>query len=418
MNDSTTSHETRPRELLAALGVEPGALSGVRVIEAGQLIAGPFAGQLMADLGAEVIKIEDPQRGDPMRSWGRELPEGHSLWWAVVARNKHSVTLNLRDPEGQRIAHQLIDTADVLIENFRPGTLERWGLGYDILSASNPGLVVARVSGFGQSGPYSSRAGYGAIGEAMGGLRYITGDPSTPPSRTGISIGDSLAAIFATIGTLAALLERGRSGLGQLVDSSIYEAVLALSESLVSEFDVSGYIRERSGSILPNVAPSNVYKAKDGIWLLIAANQDSVFERLCVAMRRPDLSVDERYVSHVARGRHQAELDDLIAAWAAHYDSIELEKTLSDHGVPTGRIYRAPEMLADPHFQQRESIVRIEHPSLGPIAMQNVAPRLSRTPGRVRTVGPALGEHTDIVLRDILGYDAERVQSLRDSGIV
>ncbi|MER2138125.1 MAG: CoA transferase, partial [Arthrobacter sp.] len=272
-----------------------GPLAGIRVVEMGQLLAGPFCGQLLGDLGADIIKIEDPERGDPMRQWGRQLPQGVSLWFSVVGRNKRSVTLNLREKEGQNLARQLIADADVVIENFRPGTMERWGLGFEELRRENPGLVMVRVSGFGQDGPYSQRAGYGATGEAMGGLRYVVGDPSTPPSRVGISIGDTLAAMFATIGALAALQERSSSGQGQMVDSAIYEAVLGVMESLVPEWQVTGYQRERTGAVLPNVAPSNVYPTRDGQWVLIAANQDTVFSRLAKAMGAPDLAVDPRY---------------------------------------------------------------------------------------------------------------------------
>lgn len=292
-----------------------GPLAGLRLIEMGTLLAGPFCGQLMGDFGAEVIKVEPPNQGDPMRVWGREKAHGKSLWWPVIARNKKSVTLNLRELEGQEIARELIKSADFLLENFRPGTMERWGLGYDELRKINPGLIMIRVSGFGQTGPYSVRAGFGAVGEAMGGLRYVCGDPSTPPSRMGISIGDSLAATFACVGALAALHHKQQTGEGQVVDSAIYEAVLNMMESLITEYDKAGYIRERTGAILPNVAPSNVYPTRDGKFILIAANQDTVFRRLTEAMGRPDLATDERYATHTARGAVQQELDDLIAEW-------------------------------------------------------------------------------------------------------
>lgn len=393
-----------------------GPLAGVRVVEMGQLLAGPFCGQLLGDLGADVVKIEDPARGDPLRQWGRQLPEGQSLWWSVVGRNKRSVTLNLRDPEGQALARQLIDGADVLVENFRPGTLERWGLGFADLQERNPGLVMVRVSGFGQDGPYAQRAGYGAIGEAMGGLRYVVGDPSTPPSRVGISIGDTLAALFAAIGALAALQERQASGRGQIVDSAIYEAVLGVMESLVPEWQVSGYQRERTGAVLPNVAPSNVYPTKDGQWLLIAANQDTVFARLAKAMDEPGLADDPRYATHGARGERQAELDDRIAGFTSALDAETLEALLAGHGVPSGRIFRPADMFTDPQFQARESITEVDHPVLGPVAMQNVFPRLSRTRGTVRWPGPALGEHTADVLAGI-GVDPDSLAQLRARGV-
>jgi crotonobetainyl-CoA:carnitine CoA-transferase CaiB-like acyl-CoA transferase len=394
-----------------------GPLAGIRVVEMGQLLAGPFCGQLLADLGADVIKLEDPGRGDPMRQWGRQRPEGQSLWWAVVARNKRSVTVNLREPAGQDLARSLIATADVVVENFRPGTMERWGLDYPALSGVNPGLVMVRVSGFGQDGPYAGRPGYGAIGEAMGGLRYVVGDPSTPPSRVGISIGDTLAAMFATIGALAALQDRARTGKGQVVDSAIYESVLAIMESLVPEWQVTGYQRERTGAILPNVAPSNVYPTQDGKWILIAANQDTVFARLADAMGRPELAGDERYASHGARGEHQAELDDLIAEFTVTRDADDLETLLIDHAVPVGKIFRPVEMLADPQYRARRSIIQVDHPTLGQVAMQNVFPRMSRTPGSIRWPGPELGAHTTEVLSE-LGIDAAEVADLRAKGLV
>jgi succinyl-CoA---D-citramalate CoA-transferase len=384
----------------------------------GQLLAGPFCGQLLADFGAEVIKLEDPARGDPMRQWGREKPHGLSLWWPVIARNKKSVTLNLRHPEGQSLARRLLGTADVLVENFRPGTLERWGLGYDTLAERNPGLVLVRVTGFGQDGPYAPRAGYGSIGEAMGGLRYVTGDPSTPPSRSGISIGDSLAGTFAALGALLALHARARTGRGQVVDSAIYEAVLAMTESLVTENQVAGYTRERTGAILPNVAPSNVYPTADGQLVLVAANQDTVFRRLAAAMARPELADDPRYASHSARGEHQVELDGLIAGWTATLDAGRLLAALEEAGVPAGRIYRATDMLADPHYLARQAIVRLADPELGEIAMQNVAPRLSATPGRVAWPGPALGRHNREVYQGLLGLPEEEVERLADQAVI
>ncbi len=379
----------------------------------GVLLAGPFCGQLLGDMGAEVIKIEQPGAGDPMRQWGREKPHGKSLWFPVVARNKKSITLDMRKPEGQELVRELVAKTDILVENFRPNTLERWNLGWEELSRINPGLILVRVTGFGQTGPYSSQAGFGAVGEAMGGLRYVVGDPSTPPSRMGISIGDSLAATHAALGALAALHYREASGRGQVVDSAIYEAVLSMMESLVPEYQITGYIRERTGAILPNVAPSNVYPTGDGRMILIAANQDSVFQRLAGAMGRPELAEDPRYATHSARGENQQELDDLIAEWTSCRDAQSLRELLIEDGVPVGWIYRAPEMLDDPHFKEREAIVRVEHPEFGELAMQNVAPKLSETPGRVRWPGPELGQHNDEVYGDLLGLSAERIAELR-----
>ncbi len=395
-----------------------GPLTDLRVIEMGQLLAGPFCGQLLADFGAEVIKIEAPGVGDPMRQWGREKPHGKSLWWPVVARNKKSVTLNLRTEEGQQIVRDLVKDADILIENFRPGTMERWNLGYEALSEINPGLVMVRVTGFGQTGPYSARAGYGAIGEAMGGLRYVVGDPSTQPSRMGISIGDELAAVHACMGAMFAIHARHRTGKGQVVDSAIYEAVLNMMESLVTEYDVAGYVRERTGAILPNVSPSNVFDTADGKLLLIAANQDTVFKRLAEAMGRPELAEDERYATHGARGKYQAELDALINDWTRTIPLDALEEKMNDHGVPCGLIYKAEDMMQDEHFKAREALVKVEHPDFGPITMQNVAPRLSDTPGAVRHVGPELGEHNSYVFSELLGLSDDRQAALREAGII
>ena len=394
------------------------ALDGLRVVETGVLLAGPFCGQLLGDFGAEVIKVEQPGVGDPMREWGRERSGGLSLWWPVLARNKKSITLNLREPRGQDLVRRLVASSDILLENFRPGTLERWGLGYEELSAINPRLILVRVTGFGQTGPYAARPGYGSVGEAMGGLRYVVGNPDSPPSRMGISIGDTLAATFACVGTLAALHARERTGRGQVVDSAIYEAVLGVMESLIPEYAATGYVRERTGAIIPNVAPSNVYPTADGQMVIIAANQDTVFARLAEAMGRPDMATDERYATHMARGARQTELDDMIADWSAGLDAAELNEILLHHGVPTGEIYRAPDMLRDPHFAAREAIVRLTHPELGELPMQNVVPKLSDTPGRVRWPGPDLGAHNEEILGGLLGLDTAELADLATAGIV
>ncbi|WP_432050543.1 CaiB/BaiF CoA transferase family protein [Verrucosispora sp. NA02020] len=368
------------------------ALDGVRVVELGQLIAGPFCGQLMADFGADVVKVEQPDQGDPMRHWGHSK-NGRSLSWSVIARGKRSVTADLKSADGRAFVLALVAQADVLVENFRPGTLERYGLGWDELSAANPRLILIRVSGFGQTGPYATRAGYGSIGEAMGGLRHLVGDPDRPPSRTGLSIGDMLAGMHAAYGALLALYARQRTGAGQVVDVSIYESVLAMTEALVADYAIAGVTRQRSGAVLPGVAPSNVYPTSDGDFVLVAANQDTVFRRLAAAMGRPDLATSPEYATHAARGVRQRELDDLIAGWTAHHRADEILAVLEQHGVPAGRVYTARDMLDDPQFQARESIVRVPDPELGPIPMQNVAPRLSATPGTIRWPGPALGAH-------------------------
>lgn len=387
-----------------------GPLKGLRVIEMGQLIAGPFCGQLLGDMGADVVKIEPPGKGDPMRDWGRG--EFH-LWWEVVSRNKRSVSVNLRIPEGQALARKLIAKADILIENFRPGTLEKWGLSPEVLHAENPGLIIVRVSGYGQTGPYSDRAGFGGIGEAMGGWRHIVGDPDRAPSRMGVSIGDSLAATYGCLGALAALRHRDLTGEGQVVDSSLYESVLQVMESLVPEYVISGYVRERSGSKLPGIAPSNVYKCADGDYL-IGANQDTVFGRLCQAMDRPELASDPRYATHVARGQNQVELDDLIEAWTQTLTIEQVEDKMLEHGIPAGRIYRAEEMLEDPHFAAREALVDVPHPRWPGLKMQNVFPKLSRTPGTIRSIAPqSVGQDNDTVYGE-LGLSPEDIAGLAE----
>jgi formyl-CoA transferase len=400
-----------------ATGFKAGPLSGLRVLELGTLLAGPFCGQLLGDFGAEVIKVEPPGQGDPMRVWGREKAHGKSLWWPVVARNKKAITLDLRQAEGQELLKTLAAKADFLLENFRPGTMEKWGLGWTELSAINPRLIMIRVSGFGQTGPYARQAGFGAIGEAMGGLRYVVGDPTTPPSRMGISIGDSLAATFATVGALAALHHRDQTGRGQVVDSAIYEAVLNMMESVVTEYDKAGFIRERTGAILPNVAPSNVYRTRDAL-VLIAANQDTVFQRLAAAMGQPDLAADPRYASHGARGANQRELDALVEAWTQELSTKEVLDLMDQHGVPAGLIYRAPEMLDDPHFKAREAIVSVPHPDFGELRMQNVAPKLSATPGGIRLPSPALGQHNDEIYLQLLEMDRDRYEQLKAQRVI
>lgn len=393
-------------------------LSDVRVIELGQLIAGPYCGQVLADFGAEVLKIEPPKTGDAMRQWGASDESGKPIWWNQIARNKTSMTLDLRQPEGQEILRQLVADSDVLIENFRPGTMEKWGLGYEALSAINPRLIMVRVTGFGQDGPYSQRAGYASVCEAMGGLRYVSGYPDRPPVRVGISLGDTLAGVHAALGTLVALHQRERSGKGQVVDSTIYESVFGMMESIIPDYALGGKVRERSGSILPGIAPSNAYPVQGGRDVIIGANQDSVFTRLCEAMGRPELASDERFSTHRARGANQTELDTLIAQWSSGFEADALVDLLSEAGVPCGLVYSAPEMLADPHFQARESIVEVPDAEGRQIPMQNVFPRLSQTPGRVRHVGPELGSHTIETLANRLGFAQEQITRLRDCGII
>jgi formyl-CoA transferase len=365
-------------------------------------------------MGAEVVKIEPPGAGDPMRQWGRGE---HPLWWEVIARNKKSVSADLRTPEGRDLARRLIGRADILIENFRPGTLEGWGLEPQALLQENPRLIVVRVSGYGQTGPYAKRAGYGGIGEAMGGWRYVVGEADRPPSRMGISIGDTLAATYGALGALAALRHRDVTGQGQIVDSAIYEAVLQVMESLVPDYSAMGYVRERSGSILPGLAPSNVYRCSDGE-LLIAGNQDTVFRRLCQVMGRPELADDPRYATHSARGERQGELDALIDGWTRSKTVSELEDLCEAGGVPAGRIFRAPEMLADPQFQARGAIIDVPHPRWGALKMQNVFPKLSATPGAVRTPAPAEVGQDNAEVYAALGLGASDLDELKRRQII
>jgi formyl-CoA transferase len=394
-----------------------GALADLRVLELGTLIAGPFCGQLLGDMGAEVIKIEAPGQGDPMRHWGPQPRGEPSVWWPVIGRNKKGITLDLRQPDGQGLFKELVRQSDVVIENFRPGTLEKWNCGWEDLSQLNPRLILVRISGYGQTGPYAQRAGYGGIGEAMGGLRYIVGEPDRPPSRVGISIGDSLAAVHACMGTLAALHHRERTGAGQVIDAAIYESVLNMMESLVTEFDQLGHVRERSGPILPRIAPSNVYPTRDGI-VMIGANQDTVFTRLAASMGQPGLAADGRFADHQARGAHQQELDTIIAQWTATMKTSELLSLLEQHAVPSGLIYRTADMLDDPHFIAREAIVNTSHPHFGTLRMQNVAPRLSASPSSIRAPAPELGQHNEEIYEKLLGLDVTALSRYRASGVI
>lgn len=392
-----------------------GALKGLKVVELGQLIAGPFCGQLLGDMGADVIKIEPPGAGDPMRQWGNGE---HKVWWQVIGRNKRSVTANLRVPAGQDLVRRLLADADIMIENFKPGTVEKWGLGPEALHAINPRLIVVRMSGYGQSGPYSTRAGFGGIGEAMGGWRAIVGDPDRPPSRMGVSIGDTLCATYGCMGALAALRAREQTGKGQVVDSALYEAVLQVMESLIPEYDVSGIVRQRSGSILPGIAPSNVYRCRDGEYM-IGGNGDAIFARLAQAMGQPELASDARYATHIARGIHQAELDERINAWTGTLTVDQLEALMIAHSVPAGRIFTGREMLADPHFAARAAIVAVDHPLHGQVRMQAPMPKLSDTPSTVRRAAPAVpGQDNAEVYGEMLGLDAAALADLAASGVI
>jgi len=393
----------------------PRALAGLTVLELGQLIAGPFCTRILGEFGAAVTKIEPPGQGDPLRKW-RYLEDGTSLWWHVQSRGKRSVALDLRQPEAQAIVRRLAGEADIVVENFRPGTMEGWGLGYDALSAANPGLIMVRISGYGQTGPYRERPGFGVIGEAVGGLRHVTGTPDRPPSRVGVSIGDTLSALYGVIGALTALQSRQATGRGQVVDVALYEAVFSVMESMLPEFDAFGAIRERTGSFLPGIAPTSAYRCNDGSYVLIAANADSIFRRLCTAMERADLAADASLARNEGRAARQAWLDAEIERWTAGRSVPDILATLEAAEVPASRIYSIADIVADPHYAAREMIRSIALPGGRTLKVPGVVPRLSATPGDFAGGGPALGEHTDAVLRE-LGYDRAAIASLRERGI-
>ncbi|PMR77515.1 CaiB/BaiF CoA transferase family protein [Billgrantia endophytica] len=391
-------------------------LSGLKVLELGQLIAGPFATKLLGEFGADVVKIEPPGAGDPLRKW-RMIEDGTSLWWHVQTRNKRSLSLDLRSEEGQSLVRRLVSEADVLVENFRPGTLEGWGLGWDELSTLNPALIMVRVSGYGQTGPYRDKPGFGVIGEAMGGLRYLTGHPGEPSVRVGVSIGDSLSALYAVIGTLLALQERARSGMGQVVDVALYESVFAMMESLLPEYDASGDIREPSGSALPGITPSNAYRCRDGDYVLIAGNGDSIFKRLMDVIGRNDLAEDPALAHNDGRSRQAESIDGAIEAWTREHPRSDIIEKLEAARVPVGYPYTAADIASDPHYLAREMIQTITRPNGKSLKVPGVLPRLSATPGRLGNGGPALGQHTDEVL-DELGIDDETRNKLRQAGII
>lgn len=394
-----------------------GPLAGICVLEFGTLIAAPFAARLMAEFGADVVKIEQPGQGDPLRKW-RKLHQGTSLWWYLQSRNKKSVALDLKSPEGLAIAKALAAKADVVIENFRPGILEKIGLGWDVLSDLNPKLTLVRISGYGQSGPYRDRPGFGAIGEAMGGLRHTTGDPDSPPARTGISIGDSLASLHAVMGALMSLLHvRTAGGKGQVVDVSLFESVFNLMESLVPEYDLMGHVRTRSGGALPGISPSNTYPTSDGSYVVIAGNSDAIFKRLMRAIGRDDLAADEELATNDKRVARNAELDAEIAKWTLRHTIAAALEALEVAAVPAGRIYSVADIVDDPHYLAREMIIPAELPGKVPVKMPGIAPKLSETPGAVRWSGPELGEHTDAVLAD-LGMTELQILDLRQRGVI
>ena len=397
-----------------------GALDGIRVLEVGTLISGPFAGRLLGDMGAEVIKIEPPGAPDPLRTWGQAELDGHHFFWTVHARNKKAATLDLRTDRGRELFLELVVRSDIIVENFRPGTLEKWNLGYDVLRERNKGIILVRVSGYGQTGPDAGKAGYASVAEAASGLRHMNGFPGGPPPRLALSLGDSLAGMFAAQGALAALYRRSVTGEGQIVDTALTESCLAIQESTIPDYDVGGVIRGPSGTRLEGIAPSNIYQSANGSWVVIAANQDTVFRRLCGAMGMPELAGDDRFVNHVARGRHQDELDTIIGDWAAERQPDDIIATLSEAGVISGPINTVAEVVNDPQLQARGMIAdhwdeRVERDIKGP----GVMPVLSETPGSVRSAGSARpGQHNDEVYSGLLGLSTEELTTLREQGVL
>ena len=395
-----------------------GPLAGVRVLELGQLIAGPFATAFLAWFGAEVIKVEPPGTGDPLRTW-RVVHHGTSLWWHLMARNKKCVTLNLRVPEGQAIARELAKRVDVVIENFRPATLEKWGLGFEELKKENPKVILARISGYGQTGPYAQRPGFAAVAEAFGGLRYVTGEPDRPPVRPNLSLGDSVAGLHAALGVLMALYHRdAKGGSGQVIDVALYEAVLNLMEGTIPEYDKAGVKREREGMRLTGIVPSGTYPCADGAYIVIGANGDSIFRRFMQAIGRPDVAADARLASNEGRAKHIDEIDEAITAWTKGRASAGALKILSEADVPSGPIYSAEEMLADPHFQARGVFEEADLGDGDKVKLPRMAPLLDETPGEMRWIGPALGEHNTEVYGNWLGYPAAELERLSKEGVI
>jgi len=401
------------------LRLSGGPLAGIRVIETGVLLAGPFCARLLADFGAEVIKIEAPDEGDPMRTTGQALDDGRSLWWPSIARNKKCITLNLRMREGQELLRKLTQQADVLLENFRPRTFEGWGLGYDTLRQLNPGLVFVRVSGYGQTGPYHGKPGFAAVAEAFGGLRHLVGFPDRPPCRVGISLGDSLAGMFAALGTLMALYHRDvNGGQGQVIDTALYEAVFALLEGTLTEYDRTGFVRTRTGTLLPGFAPSNLYPCRNGQWIVIAANTDGLFRRLCALMQREELVSDPRFATQIERVRNREAIDEMVATWTADQELETLLSRLEAAPIPAGPVYSIADIVKDPHFQARDMLLTLHDRVLGALRMPGIVPKLSETPGEVRFTGPGLGEHNYEVYGTLLGLSTSEIESLGEQGVI
>ena len=410
---TTSSHSPDVRTEFAAA---TGPLAGLKVVELGQLIAGPFAAKTLGDFGADVIKIEPPVTGDPLRKW-RLLKEGTSVWWQVQSRNKRSLALDLKDPDAQDIVRQLVRDADVLIENFRPGAMEGWGLGPEALLALNPRLIMLRISGYGQTGPDRDKPGFGVVAEAMSGLRHLTAEPGRVPVRVGVSIGDTLASLHGVMGILMALHERQRSGLGQVIDVALYEAVFNCMESLLPEYSAFGAVREAAGSALPGIAPSNAYRCADGGYALIAGNGDSIFKRLMATMGRNDLGLDPALADNAGRVQRVKEIDDAIGAWTAQLSVSEVLQALDAAAVPAGRIYTVADIAADPHYQARGMLQSVRMGDGSELTVPGIVPKLSRTPGSHRRNAPSLGQDSDAVLREI-GLTPAQIQALKDKGIV
>lgn len=404
----------------ATPAVHSGPLAGVRVVELGSIIAGPFATRLLGDFGAEILKIELPGSGDPLREWGVHRHDGRALWWSVQSRNKKLITLDVRRPAGKELCLRLLAESDVLVENFRPGTLEKWGLGPDLLHEHNPRLVIARVSGYGQTGPYADRPGFASAGEAVGGLRYINGFPDQAAPRAGISLGDSLAALFAVQGILMALYHRdANGGRGQVVDTAITESCFALLESMVPDYGKLSVVRQPSGTVLPHVAPSNVYRTRDGKWVVIAANGENLWRRLCEAIHRADLLTDERFGTLRDRVAHMPELDTIIGDWTAQHDAAEIDRLLVAADVVFGPVNSIADIFHDLQFRARDMLVDVDDPEVGPLTMPGVVPKLSGTPGEPGAPAAwALGAHNDEVYRGLLGLDEERLAALTAEGII
>ncbi len=415
MSDNSNASSTKASHTTPE-GLKPGALDGIKVLELGTLIAGPFTGRMLAEFGADVIKVEAPGQGDPIRKW-RVLHEGNSLWWAVQARNKKSITLNMKSEQGLEVARQLAEQADIIVENYRPGQMEKWGLGFEELSKLNPGLIMVRLSGYGQTGPYRDRPGFGGIAEAIGGLRYVSGHPDRAPVRIGISIGDSLAALHAVIGALAALQHRHRTGRGQVVDVALYESVFNMMESMLPEYDLAGVVRERTGGALPGIVPSNTYTCRDGGHVVIGGNGDAIFKRLMTAIGRADMANDPALAQNDGRARAVQAIDGAIQNWCNGVDIDAAVELLNAAQVPVSKIYSIADIVKDEQFIARQMFETHAFKDGQTIRIPAVVPKLSDSPGCTKWLGPQLGEHTDQVLAD-LGYSAEHIMQLRQLGAV